>query len=295
MPTVGPLTPVQREALVTAGQRIVARQAQRMRQLLPSSGFATLEDLAHAVSAMGPQKARVVELLRDERNFEFAMNRTEQAREGIGALGFLNQYERGVSGGTYDPTGRAPAEAKLIGVSAADYSFLVPGVRPKYGYLRPSAESGVTQPQDPAAHYGTDTYVFKRSSTQDNVTFTPVDSLDSLAVELRRANPTHWDQAFIPWADRMLLAPSIALLGNKLTRGGRHQYPPGFKTTHYWSDYIELQFWGTLDLRNVERFEFSGTPPSGKFLTALRANGVKIFRKGESTEWTGARRFRSTS
>jgi hypothetical protein len=228
---------------------------------------------------MGPERARVVDMLKNEKNFEFAMNRKEDAREGISQLGFLNQYETGNSSGMYNPAYRTQAEANFLGITVDDYSRFSPRLRPKYGYLRPSPASGVTQ-ADPAPAYGTDTFVFKRSAVKDNVTFWPYDTLSAAAGS---PTPTNWDQAFIPFRDRMLLAPSLLLNGTQLTRG--NGYPPGF-TPHYTEAmYVELQFWRPLGLEDVERFEFAGSPPAGDFLAALRAHGVKIFRKGETAEW----------
>ena len=42
------------------------------------------------------------------------------------------------------------------------------------------------------------------------------------------------------------------------------------------SGYIELQYWGPLNLDDVEIFEFRKTPPSGEFLEELRRRGIQI-------------------
>jgi hypothetical protein len=282
---VKPLAPVEHDALVNAGHALVQKQAEHVKKTIPKSGFATLEHLAKAVSAMGPSRARAVELLNDEKNFDFAMNAPEVAREGIAAAGFLNQYETKTSGGKLLPEKRQEAEAKFMNLSADEYVKVPPRVRPKYGYLRPSTASGVTM-DDHAHRYGSDTFVFKSSSVKGNVTFYPCDSLYP-ATERFIPEARSWYHGFLPWSERMLLAPSISVEGNTMERVDLG--PPEFKdsTSSYSDTFIELQYWRPLGLEDVERFEFAWNPPTGEFLAALRANGVKIFHKGQTEEWKG--------
>lgn len=42
------------------------------------------------------------------------------------------------------------------------------------------------------------------------------------------------------------------------------------------SNYVELQFWGEVRLKDVEKFYFKENPPSGNFLENLLTNKVKI-------------------
>jgi hypothetical protein len=282
---VEPLAHAEHDALVNAGHALVQKQAEHVKKTIPRSGFATLDHLAKAVSAMGPPRARAVELLKDEKNFEFAMNAPEGAREGIVAAGFLNQYETNTSGGKLLPEKRQEAEAKFMNLSADEYGKLPLRVRPKYGYLRPSPASGVTM-NDHAHRYGSDTFVFKSSSVKDNVTFYPCDSLYP-ATERFIPDARRWYHGFLPWSGRMLLAPSMSVEGNVMERVERG--PPEFEdsTSRYSDTFIELQFWRPLGLEDVERFEFAWSPPTGEFLAALRANGVKIFQKGQTAEWNG--------
>ena len=182
---------------------------------------------------------------------------------------------------------RVKAEANFLGMIAKDYNALSPKVRPKYGYLRPSAASGVTQ-TDPSSQYGSDTFIFKPEAVKDNLTFWPADSLGPAGCRGWRTRPQRGTKPFFPWSQRMLAAPTVAVIGNQLTR--LTQYPAGFKPDFvgkYGLNYIELQFWRPLGIEDVERFEFARTPPSGAFLAALRANGVKIFQKGTPAEWKG--------
>ena len=65
-PFVAPPPEADRAALVASGKHLVERQARWMEALLPTSGFRTIEELAVATSAMGPTRARAVELLQSE-------------------------------------------------------------------------------------------------------------------------------------------------------------------------------------------------------------------------------------
>jgi hypothetical protein len=55
-------------------------------------------------------------------------------------------------------------------------------------------------------------------------------------------------------------------------------------------DYIEAQIWGALGIDDVAAFEFTQTPPSGPFLTALKTRGIQIrdARKQPVAVWTDA-------
>jgi hypothetical protein len=46
--------------------------------------------------------------------------------------------------------------------------------------------------------------------------------------------------------------------------------------THQLNPYVELQFWGPMNLDLVEAFEFGRAPPRGRFLRELLKRGIKI-------------------
>jgi hypothetical protein len=52
--------------------------------------------------------------------------------------------------------------------------------------------------------------------------------------------------------------------------------------------YIELQYWGPLNLDDVQTFEFRGSPPSGDFLKELQKRGITIRdgRNDPAVNWT---------
>jgi hypothetical protein len=149
----------------------------------------------------------------------------------------------------------------------------------------------------------------KKDRIRNRTTFTPGDSHNRYSYwhgtyfrEVKR--PVSWDQAFIPWKERLLLIPVIAkgLLSGKLglediIKPNKYQSPGEFgaqgpvdtdgSMSPYkmaWEpnmDYIEAQVWGRINLDDVETFEYSGAPPTGKFLKELQKRGIKIRQAGE--------------
>lgn len=274
-----------RALMVEAGKTLIVQQQERAQGLLPTSGFSSLHELERAVSAMGPNRAKAVELLRDEKNFEFVMRAPSTIRDSIAQRGFLNQHDSGTSRGTLNPDYRANVEASFVGMDAVAYKRLPNAVKPKYGFLRPSATSGAKWDDSRSLQYGDDFFVFKRDAVKDHLTFYPTDSLGQSAYGTS-APPSSWAHALQPWSQRMILAAGLEVAGD-----GNLQYaprPPGFQSTRQNFDYyMEIQIWRPLGLEDVERFEFTTAPPQGDFLKALRQTGVKIFKKGSAEEWKG--------
>ena len=277
--------------LVAASKALIARQVARTESMLPTTGYTSLAEVAEKTAALGPQRAAAVEMLKAEDKLEFTMRTPSQIRESITARGFLNQHDVKTSRGTLDPNTRATVEASFLGVTRPEYDQLPNSVKPKYGYLRPAKETHVSM-NDGATQYGDDIFVFKHDALKDHTTVFPDDSLGKSAAGWPArpdAVPTKWHHTLIPWADRMLLAPQMEVTAaNQLNHSGYGTAapPPGF-TGLSGSRYLEIQIWRPIGIEDVERFEFSSTPPSGEFLKALRTNNVKIFQVGAPAEWHG--------
>lgn len=274
-----------RAPLVALGRSLVARAAARSKSLLSTSRFASLSELTDSIAAMGPSRARAIELLKSESSFEFAIRVPSGVRESVSARGFLNQHDTKVSNGTLDVSGRRSAEAAFLGMSEEEYQAVPNSVRPKYGYLRPAGATGVRFDERQLESYGDDVFVFKQDALKNAVTVYPADSLTyGLSVPVPAS---HWQHTLLPWRDRALLAAGV-----EVTAAGELQLgaapPPRFFGVHAKADqYLEFQAWRPLGLEDVERMDFSTVPPSGAFLRALRQNGVRIFKRGETTEWRG--------
>lgn len=281
-----PLPGADRKSIIASGKQLLLRQQTRAQHMLPTTGFHSLEDVAKAVSAMGPTRAAAVDMLKKENSFEFAMRTPGHIRDSIAEKGFLNQHDTKTSRGTLDNNYRANAEAAFLGVTREQYDQLPNSVRPKYGYLQPSRETGLSH-QNGASQYGEDTFVFK-PSIKNHVTFYPTDSLGYSTASrgyggTKGAAATEWHHLLQPWSQRMLLAPSLEVTKDKQLLMGAAP-PPGFKAQTS-SRYLEIQIWRPVTLKDVARFEFTSTPPTGTFLKSLRDSGVKIYRQGSTEEW----------
>lgn len=282
-----PMEHADTKALITNGKQLMMRQEVRAQKLLSTSGFHSLDDIAKAVSAMGPSRKEAVELLRKENGFEIKMRTPGTIREAIAQKGFLNQHDTGCSRGCLNPNYRSNVEAAFLGISREDYDKLPNSVRPKYGYMAPSKASGIGH-DNSASHYGEDVFVFKNEIKQ-HVTFHPTDSLGGSTANYgtsgsgKAPDPTVWHQILQPWSQRMLLAPSIDVSADKKLQMGASG--PSQWNGKYSGSYLEIQIWRPVTLKDVARFEFTNTPPSGSFLKALRDSGVKIYKSGDNNEW----------
>ena len=283
--------------MLAASKEIMARQSVRMKNFLPTTGYKSLDEIATKTAQLSPTRATVVGMLKAEDKFEFAMRTPAGIRESISTRGFLTSHETRTSRGSQDVDARERVEASFLGVSREEYSAVPNAIRPKYGYLRPAKETGIKM-ADGAEQYGEDVFVFKRDALKEHVTVYPLDSVANSVLgwpvkpippATKEAQPTEWHQALVPWKDRMLLAPDLDVpAGTNELRFHNARAPEGFVTRPAaFSRYVEVQIWRPVGIEDVERFEFSAQPPTGAFLNALRTNHVKIFRLGDSSEWTG--------
>lgn len=277
-----------RPALLAASKDLIARQAIRVRKLLPTSGVRSVAAIGEKVAALGPDRAAAVALLKSERGLEIVMRAPSGLRDAIARRGFLNKHETS----SQKDDVRLAVEASFLGVSTAEYAKLPNTLKPKYAYLRPATENG-SPVEETAALYGDDAFVFKREGVTDHATVFPEDSLGGSVLgyppNAHPSPPEEWNHALYPWADRVLLAPHVAFdaTTNVLRLDAA---TPGVKSAErapLFTSYLEVQIWRPLGLENVERFEFAQKPPTGAFLAALRDNHVKIFRAGSREEWRG--------
>ncbi|HAR43652.1 MAG TPA: hypothetical protein DCS07_13645, partial [Bdellovibrionales bacterium] len=108
--------------------------------------------------------------------------------------------------------------------------------------------------------------------------------------------PNAWDQIFLPWRDRELLAPYLhpGALRRPLqdtTKAGDFGvwlesvstgYHPPVSLKRSWRDdgsaYVEVQLWGAGDpLDIVKAFEYRMEEPDPKFLSELKRRGIKVY------------------
>lgn len=238
----------------------------------------------------------------------FAMNRTEARRLGILQNGFLNQYQSHTSGGELDVVLRAKVEAELSGVEPGAFAAITAENRPKYGYLAPKLGSSLARNRA-AQGYGEDIYLFKKDRLKSRTTWTSGDSLDSYnyytntGPQNPQGNPMPKLSHFLPWAAKDLLLArlqkddfdpdelalqkmgysQVQIADGRLANSGNLPVlPDTFEEYVEIQNYVELQFWGPLNLDDVEVFIFTKSPPSGQFLQELVKRKIQIFQHSKA-------------
>lgn len=271
------------EALVLEGRALLARQEDLMEKLLPTTGFESIEGLRTAIKA-DPGSAGVLAEL-DAGTMRIAMSRPSRGRFWIQHAGFQNQRVTGTSGGMNSPAKRDAAESNLLNMAVAEYQTKDDELKPQYGHVRRSPETGDPALEGGASSYGDDVYFFKAESITDRTTFFMTDSLGPGY----RARAEKWDQIFIPWKYRDLMAPFIELSldSTGATKAQQRSSSAIPELTTESAYYIETQIFGPLRLTDVDAFQFNKTPPAGEFLAALTKQGVKIYdgRQGKPRPW----------
>ncbi len=191
--------------LVPAAEKIVQRQEQLFQPFFKTSGFADLNSFETAVSESGEVPNRLLQMLKNG-EFEFAMNRPENARWWVPKVGFQNASTTGREDSylTYRNTKEAGDTLHQL----SEYLKFDPELKPEYGYLRPKPESGFTQSKS-ADSYGSDVYVFKPAKVQKRVTWTQGNS--ELYAKGTAEGPVaeEWESFMVPFSHRTLGVPGL--------------------------------------------------------------------------------------
>lgn len=289
--------PGERLADLKASASLILRQHKLVSKMVSTAGYDSIEKLKSELEK-SKEGRLAIHLLEDEEALQFAMNRPPEARDFILRYGFQTVHQTGLTrgGATHDGSiaFRTAAEASSLAMTGKEYHEMGPSRKALFGYVRPNPKTGVRKG---LVGYGSDTYIFNRKELEPYLTLSPGDSLnrwrdaqgmDAVASTTRVSFPLQsWDQLFIPWQDRMLIAPFIGLQNSYESNGKNIQifqvktFPSiKLRPTLYpiLGDYLEWQGWRVRsDISMLEAFEFVGEPPSGEFLKALRDNNVKIF------------------
>jgi hypothetical protein len=273
--------PDSREGLKEKAIQLVQKQTEDFKKYFPSSGFASLEDFDNAVKGSGEAATQLLNRIKND-EFRVAMRRPNSARWWIPKVGFQNQYVTGSSRGFSGKQGRYAVEASLLHRQYADYAPLDDDLKPKYGYLAPRPE--IDSRSSATSGYGDDIYYFKKERIKDRITWTPGDSLNRLSSKASNvlsgevAQVDVWDQTFIPWSHRDLMIQAMQdLTEYQESVSLSAHYNSTFQRKAMASDYyIEIQYWGPINLDDIDTFEFTYEPPEGEFLQELQKRGIKI-------------------
>jgi hypothetical protein len=196
--------------LLAEARKLVAEQEKLFDSFFLTTGFSDETSFRAALNSMGGGYTKLLDAL-DHDQFEFAMNLQEDLRGRVSKLGILNQHVTKTSMAMLDSRVRNVNEGKFVGKLYSQYKDLDPELKPKYGYLKPTPEFGLTQNKG-AYQYGDDVYVFKKDRVKDRITWLPGDSL----VRAQYTGATNeaivtktWEGFFVPWKDRSLLVPFV--------------------------------------------------------------------------------------
>ncbi|PWU09634.1 MAG: hypothetical protein C5B47_03185 [Verrucomicrobia bacterium] len=195
-----------------AGRWLARRLEARFLETYSSTGFKDDASLRLAIRNYGPEAARLLETV--DSHSEFAVRVPQEVRLRILHQGFQNIHFTGKSRGTENNLIRNWTESAMLGLSHSEYTSLDPNIKPFYGYLRPSSESGLAQDRstrDDDHDYGEDIYIFKKDMV-DRIALHIGDSLGSIFntnEDDHQPEALSWAGHFIPWKYRALIVPFL--------------------------------------------------------------------------------------
>jgi len=294
--------PANADAVKDYARAFVSGQEKVFSGLYHTCGYGSEAELVRAINEQGAAARSVLEMISGEK-YELSILVPEKHRDSVAKKGFLNWHQTGTSSTDDGSTSiRIKGESLFTLRSIEEYKGTDPSFRPKYGFL--NARPGqVLKPHmvDELLRYGEDNFIFKTDRVRDRTTFTIGDSLTEALIKPYPYPPADWNHLFIPFApaeNRTLMVPPLVpgskrhpvpvfqplrlkysseeALGNYKFWFDPDQYHSPTGNCFFGSCYIELQYWGPVDLDDVEILEFHGTPPSGAFLAELTRRGIAI-------------------
>lgn len=253
----------------------------QFKKLFKTTGYKDLLEYKTAIIGKGNVDLLESFELLEKGDFDLSIRRPERGRFWLPKVGFHNQFVTGSSEGYFKPIGRNHAESSWTGSAVKEYALLNPEVKPKYGSVRPKPNSKNMTPANSEESYGPDIFILKKNAVKDRLTFNIGDSNGLLSQNHPEASwvstvfePKAWDQSFIPWEYRTLLAPFLSK--QAFGRPVRDQHKVLQKTFNMDDTYFEIQVFGELSLSDVKAFEFTYNPPSGDFLRELQLHNIEI-------------------
>lgn len=274
-----------------SGRKIMEKMEALEEALIPSTGYENMEAFRNALSAV-PHGKEALDFFAQEK-MDLVIRRPEGARFWLEKTGFQNQRVTGSSNGSYNPNRRENVESMLTRTPRTEYEKFDVETKPKYGTIAPKVSEGFkAQINDKTRHYGADLWVLKKE-VSPYLSIVPTDSFYQPMIPTNKAQ-TFWDQMFIPWKYRELLAPYLlgsfkidpALADSTPTMEfGEFKFNSATTPADFY--YFEIQIFRDLSLNEVEALIFTKTPPDKATAKMLRSYGIKIFdqRTEERKEW----------
>ena len=187
---------------------------------------------------------------------------------------FKNQMETGTSQGANAPDLRARLSADYFGHPYDRAHKVAAGEFEKYGYLAPR-DKVAAMSNAGAMFYGDVIFRFKRDAIMDRTTFKTADTLNSWSGH---------GSAHAGW----LKTASISGLSEidrdtvrKVRAAERYiRDPDTWVSRVNYGEYFELQYHGSLSIKDVESVTFGSTLPNNftRILDKLKRNGIKVYQ-----------------
>jgi hypothetical protein len=264
--------PIDSELIIQA-EKTVALNVKRMRENYHLTGSKNPEELIEKIFNLSTEGKRALDLVTEQ--LIVTIRRPNRARFWIPIAGFQNQRVTGTSNGSFNHGRRDQVESNLTYQEFGEYQKLSSRYKPQYGEARPDFSLETIQFKTGAHHYGDDFWIVKNELLDARATWTPRDSFgQSIAPG---GNQTQWDQLFIPWLHRELMAPYlIENLKMNLFYSGGIPAELGLSGNRG-SSYFEVQLWGPITLKDISGFAFGSEPPTAEFVKILQQYGIKIY------------------
>ena len=206
---------------------------------------------------------------------DFAMRVKRMYVESIIDTHFMNQMETGTSQGANAPNMRAELSSQYFGHPYDRPDKVAPGEFEKYGYLAPRSIVGA-QTIAGADWYGDVVFRFRREAVIDRTTFKTDDTLNT------------WSHSRSNAHAGSLSNPSVAGFVSlshdtvrKVKSAERHiKDPDSWVGEVNYGDYFELQYHGSLTIKDVASVTFGEQLPnnSDRVIQKLKKNGVKVYQ-----------------
>lgn len=263
------------EKLTKDAEKIIKDLESNFTETFETSGHKNFEEFKKYTRSFSPDMQRKMDVI--ENGLVVGMHRPESARFWIPLAGFQNQRVTGSSKGYMGPDRRDAAEANLIEQPYEKFSPLSSRLKPNYAEARPHMSNTKDNPETSAGHYGSDIWVFKNKSIETRSTWSPI---DSLSPGWQTGSPNTWNNHFIPWKYKAMMAPYWES-SNFRPGSIQNDFKLNMDRPSRWSRrgeyYFEVQIWGPSTIDDIQAFIFKGNPPDKEFYQYLVSKKIEVW------------------
>ena len=253
----------QRQGLPLSLQFLAQKEARDLQRLISQAGLS-----ASDVASLHGQLSKIIA------ENDPAMRVRRDYVELIIDTHFKNQMETGTSQGANAPDLRARLSADYFGHPYDRAHKVAAGEFEKYGYLAPR-DKVAAMANAGAMFYGDVIFRFKRDAIMDRTTFKTADTLNSWSGH---------GSAHAGWLKTASIT-GLSEIDRDTVRNVRaaERYirdPDTWVSRVNYGEYFELQYHGSLSIKDVESVTFGSTLPNNftRILDKLKRNGIKVYQ-----------------